>query len=45
MQVLAVGRWSIYYDFAMQISGFIVQNPKVGGLGQDVTYSKNKDFC
>lgn len=28
----------------MHIKGFIDENPKVGGLEQDVTYNKKLDF-
>jgi len=44
MHVTAVGSLAISFYLLMHILGFMELNPRVGGLGHDVIYNRNKDF-
>lgn len=45
MHVFAVGRKVTSYVLWIQIRGFIDAKPIVGGREQEVTKSRNADFC
>lgn len=45
MQVFAVGKKVLSFDFWMQINGFMAANPNVGGLEHEVIKYRNDDFC
>jgi hypothetical protein len=37
MQVFAVGKWLVLLSLPIQNLGFMAENPRVGGLEQEVT--------